>query len=526
MCRRSTLISRPLMVLCLVLIPLPSAAEDPPPSPCEPLAHSAIDVTLDTRNGEVEGGQRYRIEDQVRVIFTNMNPFAFDYRIGVDEAPVAEPALAAFFSRSGLGALGEDDSQEEEPADATGGEASADVLTQMARVPGAAAGLADSPALSVAEMRAMILEEIEGKKLPDHADELNSAWIDLEAKVETLEEERAKLNRKVEKLRAGLAATDLACEALVTRLRTLLDALDTGELARQQEALVAEAQRYRDRIGVQRESIRQFQEEMLAAGADPAILDDELKEIRKNLGTHAGNSRRTDAKLAAIKGGLAPFAEAKNALEAVSKEPGAFFTTRLVGAYLEPTNAEVTLSKKKKDDEKFPADPFAQFLLNFGGRQRFALAVGVTYSSLDQTTFQAIQGFERGRGGELVMGDDGQPTLTRVIGIDEDSSERVTPMFALHTRVAPGFWVFDAVHLTLGLNGNFSDGADLESLVGLSLSFAEERFFLTVGAYNGRVETIEGDFFVGAGLPMEVTDVPVHSGREWDFGFALSYKIR
>lgn len=510
------------IVLVLLLSALPAVATTTVPEACQPGDHSAIDVKLDTRNGEFEGARSFRVRDQVRAVFTNMNPFVFSYQIGVTATPVEEPGLEAFLAASQLNSLAEIEPPKTEADTEEKGGASADaVLDDMIK-----AGRFDASADSAGLTPEQIREAIRKKGLLENKRRLDEAWVDLSDKATELERELAKLQGQVKSLRKGITDPDLDCPTLVTRLETLLTALDASALKTKKKTVVDGKNTYRDLIGVQRQALRSFQEEMLAAGVAPATLDRELAELRQNLGRHGRHVDRIDRLIETIDKGLKDLAAVRKSLDTIRKRSGAFFTTRLIGPFLEPTNAQITQKRKKTEEAKFPENPHGQVTLNFGGRQRFALAVGAAYSSLGLTEFQAVQGFERDRGGERVLGDDMEPNLTRVIGIDEDSSERVTPMLALHTRIAPHFWIFDGLHLTLGINGNFTDGATLESLAGLSLSFAEERFFLTLGGYYGRVKTLEGDFFVGAALPEDVAEVPVRNDREWDFGFALTYKVR
>ena len=134
-----------------------------------------------------------------------------------------------------------------------------------------------------------------------------------------------------------------------------------------------------------------------------------------------------------------------------------------------------------------------------------ALAAGAAFSMLDQTDFGAVQGVERKKDGEPVLTADNKLNLTRVVGTKDEADQRVTPMIALHTRIAEGHGYISGYHVTFGFAGNVANnGVNLEYLTGLSFSFAEERFFLTLGAYNGRVEKLQDGFYKGLALPATV----------------------
>ena len=242
--------------------------------------------------------------------------------------------------------------------------------------------------------------------------------------------------------------------------------------------------------------------------------DCDLEEI--DAGVTAGQRRRLRA----------AYHESKKGLDEVLATPGAFVDSRPVGDYDLPTDVVIEATSKKKDAKEFGSDPLARARLNFGGGQRFILAVGLTYSDLPRTRFQAVSGFETDRMGERVLVD-GEPNFTRVVALEEQSESLVTPMLALHTRVGGGFWGFGSTYVTLGLNGNFNDDAEaVEILAGLSASLAEERFFITVGGYYGRQTSLADDFHLGTVLPTEVTEVPTRNDRDWGLGIALSYKIQ
>jgi hypothetical protein len=82
-------------------------------------------------------------------------------------------------------------------------------------------------------------------------------------------------------------------------------------------------------------------------------------------------------------------------------------------------------------------------------------------------------------------------------------------------------------HASFGFAGNTANnGVNLEYFLGPSISFAEERFFLTLGAYNGRTEKLQKGFFVGRGLPTAITDVPVTRGRSWGLGLAVTVRFQ
>jgi hypothetical protein len=117
-----------------------------------------------------------------------------------------------------------------------------------------------------------------------------------------------------------------------------------------------------------------------------------------------------------------------------------------------------------------------------------------------------------------------------VVGIKDKADERVTPLIILHTRFAEnrsGVKEISGYHFSFGFAGSTANnGMNLDYLVGLSISFAEERLFVTVGAYNARTERLRDGFYRGQPLATAFTEEPTELSRKWDLGFALTYKFR
>lgn len=103
-------------------------------------------------------------------------------------------------------------------------------------------------------------------------------------------------------------------------------------------------------------------------------------------------------------------------------------------------------------------------------------------------------------------------------------------MLMLHGRIysKPGWDYVSGIHLSLGLTAKpDNEGTDAEFLFGPSVSFIEERLFLTVGGYAGRKQELEGNLVPGQVIPKEFGDeLPVSKHYVWKPGFAVTYKIK
>ena len=154
------------------------------------------------------------------------------------------------------------------------------------------------------------------------------------------------------------------------------------------------------------------------------------------------------------------------------------------------------------------------------GNRRFELSGGLVYSSLERREFQPVLGFARNQAGELT---DGQ-TLTKVVGVKENSEHRITPLVMLNTRLTnnPRYNLF----FSLGITGKRDNaGTDIEYLLGPSFNLFSNNLFFTAGTYAGKQQRLAGDLFLNAKLPDNQSDIPVMKEFHWKPGFAITYRF-
>lgn len=510
----------PVWAVLAVFLLVPAVVSAQPPLDaeklCTPPATTIKQVVIDLASGEVDGTRRYKVEDDVRILFQNLNPFAFDYDVKVDAQELPEPAVEQFVLLTGLAALleaGEEEAAGEEPA-AELADAAAPTGTQdAAATPG-------FPVCTETTLRAALRTsglEDRGVQLRCALDAVATARADAEKLLKELIVEVAKKD-------AALAGARV-CRDVVHAVGGLLTVLKAEPVVASLKELDEELRQYRDLIGVVRQGMAEFEKQQLAEECE----QDAIKSVLSPLSALAERADRHHASSLALldqsrKAAAEITARSKAVREAVNA-PDALWRTRTVGGFDVAHRVEVTVQHKKKDDKAFGESTLARAVLSFGGRQRFALALGAAGSGLDVTRFERIQGFELDRSGQLVLVNK-EPNFTSVVGISEQSSYRLAPLVILHTRVHEGFWLFSGLHLSLGISGRVDDGLAAEYLAGISFSFAEERYFLTLGGYYGTQETLEGQLFPGAALPEELTDIPLRKERKWDFGLAMTVKVR
>jgi hypothetical protein len=175
----------------------------------------------------------------------------------------------------------------------------------------------------------------------------------------------------------------------------------------------------------------------------------------------------------------------------------------------------IKLKRKPTGDKDAKLAEVSTWNLNFGGSARFTLSAGVAYSQLENQTFERVQGV------------DSSGAVINKVGYKRNSEGRTTPLVMLHTR----FWSPETVpvdlHASFGLSAKIEDGeTNAEYLTGLSFSLAEDRFFLTLGAYYGGVQRLEGGLAVGDKVPDDIATLPTRTEWHWKPGIALTLRIR
>ncbi len=149
----------------------------------------------------------------------------------------------------------------------------------------------------------------------------------------------------------------------------------------------------------------------------------------------------------------------------------------------------------------------------FGG-PRLIVSGGLASAFLRKQEFQ--------RSNNIINGQS-QP----VIGLKTDSSVRLSPMIFAHTRLwAPRHWS-EATYATFGVTANSdTKGTDPEFLFGGSVSFAQQKFFLSAGAYVGKQQKLDGGLHVGDVIPSTLTgELPLTKSYHTGFALSLSYRF-
>ncbi|MCP3959413.1 MAG: hypothetical protein GY719_16305 [bacterium] len=465
---------------------------------------------IDLATGRTDGPRVYKPNDQIRILLFNRNPLR-DYDVEIKAVPLPEPALelAGTIFEGVAGIIKKDPEAGKKVA--------------PAGVPAPAAGRA---ALTCDQLvsQAAAKSDIDNKK-----DAVVAALAELRANFTGYE---TKIKKAAEDSKAKEAAlhAKAECLLLVSSFSQYKAALNWPAVKAARTAVDAKAKELGD--GTKTGLVKELMDgRAVFNGERTAGCKAEFDEAEKPVKAALALARGMQGDVA---DGLKKHEPTQKALNANDQkmtkllaDTSKFHMTRVVGPYLDPTEVTLTAKSKKSGDKTFPGTPDATAVFSFGGRARFAISVGVAFSSLEGPEYDDITRFELEPSGMRVLDDDGEPKLGRVLGLVDDSENRVAPLLMLHTRFAEGKGVFSAYHVSLGLTARVGTASSaVEYLVGVSASLAEERFFITLGGYYGRVETIDEGFWVGALLPSEITELPVRDDREWAPGISLSYKIK
>jgi hypothetical protein len=148
------------------------------------------------------------------------------------------------------------------------------------------------------------------------------------------------------------------------------------------------------------------------------------------------------------------------------------------------------------------------------GRPRWVVSGGLSSGIISKQEFQRTMTVSNG-------------TSETVVGLKSDSKFRTNPMLFAHTLLAYSRHDADAWYATLGVTSSSDNqSTNPEFLVGISRSLAQQRFFITGGAYIGEQQKLAGGLALGQVLPSTFTgDIPVTKSYHASFGFGFSYRI-
>lgn len=451
------------------------------PFPAEPtLDPKKPVIVIDARNGSFEGARQYGVNDSTAVVVKNKNPFRYSYVLKIEESLIQEDAIGKFLAFAKIGT-------EAAPAPPAEGQPE---VNPLPLAPGSPCAIAKD-------------------KLVKNQDKLHDAAMDLKSHIEHVIPEY---------------------ENLTTDVKTLLldPTADGPTLCKNAQQALQEIKGRTPFKGV--EKLKELQDliEAQTEALDnvPAGCTVDEKKFEAGIKAAKKVADWADERNEEIDKRLKQLDEGAENITTVLKHAAAFWESRALGPFLERTEAKISLTRKDKTVEDATAETIRpEVLVRFGAGKRFFMAGGIAASSADRTRYKVIDGFILDRDGNPVLDNDKKPTSGKVVGIEEDSVGRVSPVILLHGLLAqPNKGILSGIGVSLGVGAAGSDDTVLEFFAGPTFAFADNHLFVTVGAFRGTETKLAGDFYRGAEVKDGVT-LSTFDRKTWTFGLGLSYRI-
>jgi hypothetical protein len=460
----------PVMVMPTAAAVSCSVVCNPTPAP-----DATKDYIIDAIAGTTRGKTKFGRGDRVRIIVINKNPFLYDYKITIQETPVAEPALAAFLDLLPIG----------------GGTFLTAKPTPTPPQANAPVSLAACP-FKLEEQKLSADEEVVKAELAAQTADFN--------KTQTIYQNSKDV----------LTNPGVQCPQLCTEADTLRSNLNNylSDILPDRKATIG--------FKTFEEHVQDF--EKRANKLKAKTEDDNDCKLESKLADHylkvAGELQ---AKLKVLRDGRKVFADMVKSIGVVFSTANAFYDVYERGDFDVPTDVSIKIERKAKTQADSDFAKLVDTKLNFGGGPRFTLAGGLVVSPLAKTEYERVPAVVNGQ-------------TVSIVGFKESSNSRILPLLMLHGRLfsRPNWKYVSGIHMSLGLTAKpDNEGTDAEFLIGPSISFIEERLFFTFGGYAGRKQELEGNLSPGQQIPADFgNELPISKHYVWKPGFALTYKIK
>ncbi len=472
---------------------------------CEPPAdNDRKSFKIDAATGVTTVDRKYDPNEKVRIVIVNKNPFANNYKLVIQENELGEPALQRFIS----GAF---------PF----------VNNIVGKQTAAGAGAPQAPQAGDPQATTKAKAPCEGqletvRKEITRADlEISNQDTQVQNELRGVVNSYTTLTSTIQPHIRIMAQEKIACATLKPKAEEFLSLVDgaAGNIATQ--PIREKAGKLQEEIDTQRGRVRVYEEAISAACREASRA--QIRHWQNQISVTATNTAKVEAKLTEVETAIKSLKERRQVVEEVGSQAEAFYEVRHLRTFDSPTDVVVRLqarpqSSQKPEDFK---DVTETVTLNFGGGPIFSVSAGIAFSQFEDRRYTRVQGLARSSPGA-----EPAPPVQAVVGLEEDSDWRTTPLVLLHAR----FWESGggrfATHGSFGLSAKVENNdTAVEYLAGVSLSFAKS-WFMTGGFYYGEIERLAGDLYEGAPLPEDVAQPPVKSDHDWKFGLAFSYRIQ
>lgn len=463
------------------------------------------DFYIDARTGQTLGAQRFRLDQTVRVVVHDINPFLYNYRLSVDRARIAEASPVEFFNAAlGLKLT----------VPSTG--------EKSLIIPGTPKTRASC---RVSKQAGRLTEQL---VVMDSVLRTRDAAIN--AKIVSLQREAATADKAIQAaLRVVFDATQdaMAVHASAGAVDSAVVALDTVYLEKGNEidSLSTDFEAGVGTFGaLRKKGLADFPDctdlKNLVAEMERQLAKDTL--FQHSAREQIGNSRDRIAAMRAV-------------FEPAVTDPLRFYQTYTLPPRRQPTEAEVIVARRALPrvppsviartgrtaegsatdsapkaqsasaltPAETPFDTIARHRLVFGDDSHFTAAAGLVWGQIAERDYRTLVEIRPAGGGFA-------DTITTV-GYEKNTPGQTAPMLTLNTRVANlerRGWLVDGAHLVLGIGVAATLPTEPKFLLGTALSFFGERVFLNGGAMIGRTERLADGVSINSRLPRGVSNVP------------------
>lgn len=237
----------------------------------------------------------------------------------------------------------------------------------------------------------------------------------------------------------------------------------------------------------------------------------------------------------------AKLGDIRSGIRRVISNPRSFWTQRTVGDF--DSASVVTIAVKRTDllrpERERERVSLGEEQLKFGSPRALALALGPGFLGgfprrefvRQRAAVDNVPDAARISSGVLQAepepGDQEDPAIGEVVGVERETSVRVPPMAILHLRLLDDLGRYGtSVHLSLGTNiGTLLDDVR-EWLPGISLGLRDERMFITAGPYIGPKRALSGNLTIGNVVPESIGELPTTIETKIGWGLAFSYRVQ
>ncbi len=451
--------------------------------------------TIDTRSKPAAvlsaGARRFQVDQRIRIVATNVNPFRYQVRIRAVPTVVREPAIIEFLKLlTGLTSIPGTTETDAAPADKSY------ALIQELKFDVGVARACTGDALE--RVKRYQTETQQASKLAVEAiKQVGSvaARIDkLQARVKLLTDSlRMDIDAtdaiRIGKMLSQLIETDAGQESAVLvkseTLRWTADSLVAARMARSEEVLRAS----------------------LACASEVSAIVGLLSEQAPRLATAKGTTAIASRTLEAVQ-------VIGRTVAAIVDDPTNFIVVATIGGFARSTNVTVHVERRTAGtDVAWTEITSEQFV--FGAGPRFGLGFGIAWNRIVSRAYEVQRAYT------TPSVPNGADSVRTVIGVKDEMRGRVSPMVMLDVELLPDGARASAPRWLRNARGLFGVSyvikekrlafENLEYLLGAGLTLAEDRVLVGGGMYLGAQLSLPESLRVGQPVPLAQTTVPTVS---------------